>query len=281
MKLLGKVLVLFDYENFHVSASRDLKLSIQEKGLKFLFEHIKSHASTNNNDIIVSADWDNFRLAKKFFQKNLVTMVEMIGNGSNIADGYLITSGLLRYEQMKKENTVELVIIISGDGVYTGLVEHCLRNGSKVIIYSWEHAFSSALEINEDVTTYMLDNVFGINEGKHLSERYFEAFLVTNAEYAIIARVLNSKYNDIYFKKTVRDIVRASNSDERYKEFDTEEKAKAFLNNCKDQGIFNKTKKLGSKGLNEITVFELNHNSEKVKFVKENERKRRRTSLGA
>jgi hypothetical protein len=268
---LDKVLVLFDYETFHVTATRDLKLSVQEKGLDYLFEHLTKHGDISNNDIIVAANWDNFRSAKSWFNKKLIKLLDVTRKGSNVTDGYLIVSGLLHYEAVKSNDKFDHVVVVSGDGVNTGIVEHFLRCGSKVSVYTWKDCLSSALKINEDVTIHLFEDVFGVATNSHLKNGHFESFEVTNAEYAIINRVLKSKFDDLYFSRTVRDLVETK--DIRYEFIDTTQKAKEFLNNCRDQGIFIPSKKLGSLGRDEITVFVLNPDNTKVKFVKENEQK--------
>ncbi|MFB9759106.1 NYN domain-containing protein [Ectobacillus funiculus] len=266
---------MIDYENFEVSATKDYNLSVTDQGLQKLLETVKRHGNVANKDVMVAAYWDHFRKGKDFFRKKFSSIIDVPVLGPSVTDGYLIIEGLLHFQQLSE---IDNVVLVSGDGVNTALVEAFLKNKCKVHVYAWEKCYSSCLKVNEDVSLYLLDDVFQFATSGHITNKWFTPFGVTPPEYAIICRVLNSRYNDLYFSKTAREI--AETTDERYAEFDTPEKAKAFLGECKDKGIFTSHKKLGSQGRDEITVFELNYANEKVKHVQEKEKSAKKAAKG-
>ncbi|GAA3316247.1 hypothetical protein GCM10020331_012810 [Ectobacillus funiculus] len=119
--------------------------------------------------------------------------------GPSVTDGYLIIEGLLHFQQLSE---IDNVVLVSGDGVNTALVEAFLKKiNVKSMSMPGKKCYSSCLKVNEDVSLYLLDDVFQFATSGHITNKWFTPFGVTPPEYAIICRVLNSRYNDLYFSK--------------------------------------------------------------------------------
>lgn len=232
---MSKLLILVDYENFGINANTEYKLEVLDKGIDKLISSCLNHGTlTNKKDLIVSAIWDNFRREKAFFATRFAEILDVYERGSNVSDGYLIVKAMNVLNEFKENDQI---VIVAGDGVYTGLIRHCLSLGLKVHVYSWKNCTSKSLKINDDVIIHELEDVFEFSSDKHLKEGWFSEIGISQSEYAIITHALKPEFPH-FFKVATANVIYQNTKDERYRDIDTYEKAFKFLTLCETNSIF-------------------------------------------
>jgi hypothetical protein len=264
--LMSKLLVVIDFENLFMGGMQHYNLALTQVGIKKLFEVISVHGEILPKNIVVAACWQDYRTYETYFGDSMNDVVRFAEKGKNVADGYLIVHGVLKYEQNK--NDYETVILVAGDGVYSGLIRHALTDGKKVVVYSWEKSKNKIYKINDNMDIKILEDVFEISKGEEATRGYFISGDATEAEKGLMSFINNAREKSAfhtYFANTV--IRRSAVSDQRYKGLDTFEKACEFIDDCESQGIITikreQDTREGASGENK--VMRLNHEHPKVK----------------
>lgn len=261
---MSNLFVFMDYENFHVYSTRQLRIEITNQGLDKLLNLCLGLGSMSKKDnFVVAANWDNFRGQKDYFSRKLVQIVDVYEKGSNVSDGYLIVQAMVKINEVAEGDHV---VIIGGDGVYTGLVRYLLSRDVAVHIFSWKDCLSDSLTINDNVHEVSLEDVFEVNSGDHVQNGWFNAIGVNPDEYAIISRAMS--FPCLFFVATA-NVIYKNQSDIRYKHITTYQQANKFLEDCVDKlGIFHIEWNPNPDRENQMQkALVLNKENEKVKIV--------------
>jgi len=250
-----KTLVLWDLENLYMMPIVKYDMKPTNKGIKHFLNVLQTKGTFEKNDIIVAAIWEKYPKEKMFLRTHNINTIDVMGEGKNIADGYLITEGLILFNERKDE--FEQVILIGGDGVYFSLLSTFLQHEKDVILYGWEDVkgneninktYYQLKKSNENFTIEPLEKVFEFEKGveKLIEEGYFEGDVTTEDERNIINYVF---YNQ---ERKEREIIKnglaglfGKNKEfvARYPSRKSFKAGEQLINSCIDQGIFTEYKK--------------------------------------
>jgi hypothetical protein len=262
---MSNLAIFIDYENFHVASINQHSIEVSEKGIEYLIKKCCKYGTmSSKQNLVVAAFWDNFKKQKQLFSNKFAEIVDVYEKGSNISDGYLIVNA------MKKINSLtagDHVVIVAGDGVYAGLIRHCLSLDLIVHVYSWKPCTSDALKFDGNVDINNLEDIYDFSANNHLNNGYFLLTGVTQAEYAIISRALRPEFPHL-FKIATANILYQNTTDERYKDINTFKNAIDFLETCENNSIFIAERKPNPEKENKSQIaYTLNTDNPKVQSV--------------
>jgi len=272
---MNKVLLLIDFENLYMRSLHGEDIKLTEKGLEFLLDEMeKKHGEIDYDRVLVAAIWDNFKEEKMFFNTKGIEVIETIGKGKNIADGFLILKG---YDfLLDKKDQFDTVILIGGDGVYVDLVSRFMKKRKNVVVYGWKDGINTTLEDfdkRSNFSLHTLNDFFdcGKDFEKALENSYFSHIAQPDEKEKEIIRTIahfEKHWKKIWLFLVVERFTKKD--DDLWKKFPNlreKTEAKNFMFECIDKGIFTKKKEYNEKFKKEVYTIKLNRSSEKVKIA--------------
>lgn len=251
------------------------------KGLTHLLTELRKKGTIENKNILVSAVWSKFKTEKMYFETHGIETIDVIGQGKNIADGYLFFHGLTFFRENNEK--FEQVVLIGGDGVYVPLVMEFLKRGKKVNIFGWKGkelndginpTYQMISDSNDNLVVSYIEELFGFDSGlEELIEKgLFEGDVTTEYERSIILFInsLQERGKGTIWKDGIAaNFGKNENFKRDFATLDTFVLGKSFLNDCVKQKILNEKLMFNpSKGREkEELAIELNYDHKKVKKI--------------
>lgn len=262
-----KNIILIDYENLYNAGAKNHRLKMTEKGFEEMVSHYTEQYEVENNMVFVACHFEKYDGLIGLVEELSYTPIRTIEHGNNMSDGYLLAYGMK--EIMENKDSIENVILIAGDGIYTGLVRLASGLFEKVIVVSWENSLSGHLtRVNRrKVEVQKIEEVFNLSEKE--TKGWFDSYALSSAEKEVIEFLVKTERDNgfqlIALIKQIRrwtDSVVCQNCEGDF------DKIKTFLDGCTvGNGFLTKHWAPSPSGDREVWWVKLDRNHIKVKEV--------------
>jgi hypothetical protein len=264
------ILLLIDFENLFMTAAKQYELLMTEQGVEAVIEMVRGEMQLEDENIFVFAYWDHYKRFKEHFSNTFRSVGEVYESGESCADGYLIVRAI--EELATSKDSFDEVVIIGGDSIYSALVRFALRIRKKVRIVAWKISFYEKLKINQSVAVSYLEDMFSLTQKDEcIKQGYFTSSVISDAERAIIRRLLTTKFDYLYLTTTANEII--SSQELAYKDITEYPDAMNFLKHCEHNGILMIERVTGHRDGEPIQALFLNRENTKVKAISQTLRK--------
>lgn len=261
-----KNIILIDYENLYNSGAKNHRLKMTEKGFEEIVNHYTEQYNVENNMVFVACHFEGYNGLANLVEELSYTPIRTLELADNMSDGYLIAYGMK--EIIERKDDIEKVILIAGDGIYTGLVRLASNLFEKVIVVSWENSLSGHLtRVNRrKVEIQKIETVFNLSEKE--KEGWFENYALSSDEKEIIEFLIKAeKANGFQLMALANLIQKKWTNSIIHKNCEGDfNKIKAFLENCiVGNGFLTKHRAPSPSGDREVWWVKLDRNHIKVK----------------
>jgi len=261
-----KNIILIDYENLYNSGATNHRLKMTAKGFESIVSHYTDKYDVENNMVFVACHFEGYDGLAGLVEELSYTPIRTLELGDNMSDGYLLAYGMK--EIMENKDSIEKVILIAGDGIYTGLVRLASSLFEKVIVVSWEKSLSGHLtKVNRrKVEVQKIEDVFNLSERE--AEGWFDSYALSGDEKEVIDFLSKIKgANGFQLIALIKLIQKQWTNSIVYKNCEGDfDKIKAFLEGCTvGNGFLTKHRAPSPSGDREVWWVKLDHSHIKVK----------------
>lgn len=258
-------LILIDYENLYNSGATNHQLKMTEKGFDKLVSHFVKEYNSVEDLVFVACHFGDYEGLLSLVEELSYKPITSIEKGDNMADGYLIAHGMK--EILKYQETIDKVILIAGDGIYTGLVRLASAIVDEIHVIFWEKSFSENLKkVNrKKVKVDFIENVFNLEEKK--ADGWFEDYGLTDVDKEIIKFLDKAEKDDGFQLVALANIMKNWRNPAVKEKFGGDFDAiSGYLHDCTSKnGYLNKKRAPQEKGGRDVWWIKMDRTHLKVK----------------
>jgi hypothetical protein len=260
-------IILVDYENLYNSATNNHRLKMTEKGFENLITHYAEKYDVEDEMVFVACHFESYEGLSKLVGELSYTPVRALELGNNMADGYLIAYGAK--ELLNIQDDIENVVLIAGDGIYTGLARMAAGMAKKVVVVSWKDSLSNHLTriSKKKVEIEHIEESFDLAEKEE--EGWFVSYALLEEEKEIISFLLKTETDQGFQLVALTRIITTWKNPAVVERFDRDfNKVRDFLNQCaSNSGFLTKERGPSPKGDKDVWWVKLDRSHLKVQNV--------------